>query len=118
MQFAIIGSGSWATALAKILTDNGQHINWLVRNQSVADHIRSHHHNPSYLSAATFNSDQLTLFSDIRKAVVASDHIIIAVPSAYLVETLGKLQKTDLVGKKIISAVKGIIPTDNVLLND
>lgn len=118
MQFGIIGSGSWATALAKILTDSGHAINWWVRSTAIADHLRKRHHNPNYLPTAYFNTTLLTIDTDVRKIAQASDHIIIAVPSAYIVDTLKPLSETDLRGKKLISAVKGIIPDDNVLLND
>ncbi len=118
MHFGIIGSGSWATALAKILTDNGQAIHWLVRSDAVADHIRKRHHNPNYLRSAYFDTTLLTLDTDIRKIVSASECLIIAVPSSYIIDTLSNLQPFDLQGKKMISAVKGIIPENNVLLND
>lgn len=117
-MFGIIGSGSWATALAKILTDNNYSINWLVRTNTMAEHISKRKHNPNYLSTAFFNSSLLTLSTDIVKVVQASDKIIIAVPSAYVTDTLKPLASNAFSGKKVISAVKGIIPQDNVLLND
>ena len=118
MGFGIIGSGSWATAIAKILTDNNHSIHWLVRTEAMAEYISKEKHNPNYLSAAIFNTDLLTLSTDVSKIVSASDIIIIAVPSAYVIDTIKPLGKKAFDGKKIISAVKGIIPQDNVLLND
>ena len=118
MGFGIIGSGSWATAIAKILTDNNHSIHWLVRTEAMGEYISKEKHNPNYLSAAIFNTDLLTLSTDVSKIVSASDIIIIAVPSAYVIDTIKPLGKKAFDGKKIISAVKGIIPQDNVLLND
>ena len=117
-MFGIIGSGSWATALAKILTDNNHQINWLVRTEAMADFISKQKHNPNYLTTAFFEPSLLTLDTNVAKVVSASDYIIIATPSAYVADTLKGLSKRDLEGKKVISAVKGIIPQLNVLLND
>jgi glycerol-3-phosphate dehydrogenase (NAD(P)+) len=118
MRFGVIGSGSWATALAKILTDNRTSINWWIRHQSIIRHIQSRHHNPQYLPSVYFDTGLLTLSDDVREVVAASDCLVIAVPSAYVAETLQGLDKTAFKGKKIISAVKGILPEQNLLLND
>ena len=118
MQFGIIGSGSWATALAKILTDNGNTIHWWVRNNDTIGYMEKRRHNPHYLSAVYFSQSQLHLSDDIRKVVSQSDAIVIAVPSAYVENALQQLPAGALKGKKIISAVKGILPGENQLLND
>lgn len=118
MRFGIIGSGSWATALAKILTDNKLFIHWLVRTEEMAAHMRSRHHNPNYLSSAYFDNSLLSLSTDINEVVENSDHIIVAVPSAYLKDTLEPLRRDALKGRKVISAVKGMLPENNLLLND
>lgn len=117
-SFGIIGSGSWATALAKILTDNNLSINWLVRNEEVVKYINEEKHNPKYLSSVFFNTSLLNLSTDVAKIVSASDIIIIGIPSAYIVDTIQALPKNAFEGKKIISAVKGILPLENCLLND
>jgi len=118
MRFGIIGSGSWATALAKILVDNDHSINWLVRTEAMAEHISKKKNNPNYLSTVIFNTGLLSLKTDVSEIVSASDIMLIAVPSAYVIDTLKPLNRKAFAGKKIISAVKGIIPQDNVLLND
>jgi glycerol-3-phosphate dehydrogenase (NAD(P)+) len=118
MQFGIIGSGSWATALAKILTDNGNTIYWHTRNVQTIHHIQQRRHNPHYLSSAYFNTAQLQLTDDIDMVVANSEVILIAVPSAYIVDVLMPLEREAFEGKKIISAIKGILPTTNQLLND
>jgi len=109
-MFGILGSGSWATALAKILTDNNEQINWLVRTDAMADFISKQKHNPNYLTTAVFDPLLLNLDTNVSKIVAASDYIIIATPSAYVADTLKSLSKRDFEGKKVISAVKGIIP--------
>jgi glycerol-3-phosphate dehydrogenase (NAD(P)+) len=118
MQFGIIGSGSWATALAKILTDNGNTIHWWVRNTDTIAYLQKRRHNPHYLSGAYFNPAQLQLSSDIQTVVAQSDALVIAVPSAYVENAFEQLAAGSLKGKKIISAVKGILPSGNQLLND
>jgi glycerol-3-phosphate dehydrogenase (NAD(P)+) len=118
MKFGIIGSGSWATALAKILTDNKCPINWLVRHERMVEHITKRHHNPNYLSSAYFDTALLSLSTDVSKVISDSDFILIAVPSAYVLDSLKPLSKNAFVNKKVISAVKGILPKNNQLLND
>ena len=117
MQFGIIGSGSWATALAKILTDNGQTINWWVRNEKIVHHLHHRSHNPHYLSSAYFNNDFLRLHLNVRDVFESSDIIVIAIPSAYAIETLQAAGREAFNGKRIISAIKGILPQNNLLLN-
>ena len=118
MRFGVIGSGSWATALAKILTDNGNAVGWWIRNESSIRHIQSRHHNPQYLPSVNFDTGLLNLSAKVEEVVAASDCLVIAVPSAYLTGTLEKLERGALQGKKIVSAVKGILPEQNLLLND
>lgn len=118
MQFGVIGSGSWATALVKILTDNKHPVNWCVRTEAIVKHLQQRHHNPNYLSSVYFDTALLTLDTDISKVVSANQYIIIATPSAYIQETFATLDRKAFAGKKIISAVKGIMPQNNLLLND
>ena len=113
----IIGSGSWATALAKILTDGSQHINWWVRNAETADQIQKRRHNPHYLSSVYFDTSLLSLENDLKKVISGSDIVLMAVPSAFIEGTLAGLNSSCFENKKIISAIKGIIPGQNVLLN-
>jgi len=116
-MFGIIGSGSWATALAKILTDSGQHVNWWIRNADTIGQIKKARHNPHYLSSVYFDTSLLSLENDLGKVIAASDIILIAVPSAFVGEALSGLNPNCFENKKIISAIKGIIPGENVLLN-
>ncbi len=118
MKFGILGSGSWGTALAKILTDNGHSIFWWNRSEASIKQILIRHHNPHYLSGAYFNIDLLTLTTDPSVVINSSDCIIIAIPSAYVETTLTKLDRNIFAGKMVISAVKGILPEHSILLND
>lgn len=115
--FGIIGSGSWATALAKILTDNGHPINWWIRTEKDLVHLRQRHHNPRYLPSVNFDGSLLNLSTDLREVIRLSDVLVMGVPSAYIEETLTAIELNDLVGKKIVSAVKGILPGRDILLN-
>ncbi|TMI92097.1 MAG: glycerol-3-phosphate dehydrogenase [Bacteroidetes bacterium] len=115
--FGIIGSGSWATALAKILTDSGHSINWWIRNAETISQIKKRRHNPHYLNSAYFDTSLLSLENDIKKVIDDSDIVIIAVPSAFIEDTLASLDRNVFENKKIVSAIKGIIPKHNVLLN-
>ena len=118
MTFGIIGSGSWGTALAKILTDNGQTIYWWNRSEAAIIQFKQRSHNPQYLPAARFSMQQLRLTTNIEEVIENSDAILIAIPSAYTIDALGSLPKHIFEGKKIISAIKGILPQENLLLND
>ncbi len=117
MQFGIIGSGSWATALAKILTDNGSRIQWWMRNEESIAFMQKRRHNPHYLHGAYFDPSLLQLDSDIQKVVTDSEVLVIAVPSAFVEQTLAQIPPALLKGKKVVSAVKGILPSENELMN-
>ncbi|HRE51359.1 MAG TPA: NAD(P)-binding domain-containing protein [Flavitalea sp.] len=118
MQFGIIGSGTWATALAKILTDNGNTIHWLIRNEQLLNNIMKRRHNPKYLSAVYFNTSLLQLYTDVNEMLANCDHVIAATPSAFIIDILLEADEKAFEGKKVISAIKGILPKDNLLLND
>jgi glycerol-3-phosphate dehydrogenase (NAD(P)+) len=118
MNFGILGSGSWGTALAKILTDNGHTIHWWNRSESAIQQIKTRFHNPQYLPAARFDVNKLRLSAKAEEVIGHADVVVIAVPSAYAVSVLSGLSKTIFNGKKIVSAIKGILPDENLLLND
>lgn len=118
MQFGIIGSGSWATALAKLLTDSGHAIHWWMRNQNNIQQMRQRRHNPHYLHSAYFNTSLLHLDHQIEEVISNADVIVVAIPSAYVEDALKDLPRTALQGKKVVSAIKGILPGCNQLLND
>jgi glycerol-3-phosphate dehydrogenase (NAD(P)+) len=117
-RIGIIGSGSWATAIAKIVTENGHHITWCLRQQSNIDYFEKRKHNPHYLRNAYFDLQKISFSTDIKVVVAASDIIIVAVPSIHIETTLASLEAADLKDKLIVSAVKGVLPVHNILLND
>lgn len=116
-KFGIIGSGSWATALTKILTDKKQVVNWWIRNEESIRHIRQRRHNPSYLSSVNFDVSRLEMSSDIGQVVKDSEILVVAVPSAYIEQSIGQLHTSDWEGKRVVSAVKGLLPQKDILLN-
>ena len=102
MRFGVIGSGSWATALVKILTDNGKKVNWWIRNGSVIRHLETRHHNPQYLTSVHFDTALLSMSDSVEKTIAASDCLVMAVPSAYVAETLDLLDRNALQEKSAI----------------
>ncbi len=116
-KIAILGGGTWATALAKIMLNHEKHINWYMRRPEQIEDFKKTGHNPSYLSNVEFNLDRITFYPDITKVVEESDTLIFAVPSPFLKGHLEKL-KIGLDNKFIISAIKGIIPPENLLVTD
>ena len=116
-KIAILGSGSWATALAKIVMQNQSEINWFIRRQEVIDEFISTGKNPSYLGAAEFDVSRIHFSADINQTVAQSDVLILAIPSPYVKQTLNKIRR-DMTHKVVISAVKGMIPDENVIITD
>jgi glycerol-3-phosphate dehydrogenase (NAD(P)+) len=117
-MFGIIGNGSWATALAKMLTDNGNTIHWWMRNESSVAHLQQKHHNPHYLTSVSFAPEHILPTTDLQKVIGACDTLVICVPSAFILDVLQNLPKAALQNKVIVSAIKGILPEQYVLLND
>jgi glycerol-3-phosphate dehydrogenase (NAD(P)+) len=114
----MVGSGSWGTALVKILTDNQLSLNWWIRNPVIREHLQKKSHNPFYLSSVNFDTRQLSLTNDLQQLIRDSECIVIAIPSAYIEQTFEELPTEIFEGKKVLSAVKGILPGKNLLLND
>lgn len=114
-KIGIAGGGSWATANAKIILENSQPINWYIHEPEVIEHLKEHGHNPMYLSDAEFNPELLNLTNDINELVANSDTIFLIIPSSYLKSSLEKLE-VPLKDKTIITAIKGIVPDDNLLV--
>lgn len=108
---AVIGYGSWATAIIKILCENEKRVSWLISNPVVAEGIINEEHNPKYLSDAELDVARIDISDDINHVVREADIIILATPSAFLKKTLEPLRES-LSDKFIISAIKGIIPDE------
>lgn len=109
-KFAVIGSGSWATAIVKILCNNVEKVNWFVRTPESAEYIKKYKHNPRYLQSVEFNLDKINVISDLEQAISSSEILIIATPSAFLNDLFKDIPQEIFKGKVVFSAVKGIIP--------
>ncbi len=116
-KFAVIGGGSWATAIAKMLCVNLPEIAWYMRNEEAIEHIKKYHHNPNYLSGVEFDLKKLKLTSNINEAIAYADYIIFAVPSAFVGSELKKMTES-LEGKVIFSAIKGIVPETSLIVGE
>jgi glycerol-3-phosphate dehydrogenase (NAD(P)+) len=117
-QIGIIGNGSWGTALAKILTDNGSAIHWWVRNQEAINYLKNRNHNPHYLTSVRFLPETIFPTDNLTDVLECCDTVIVAVPSAYAQQVIEQVDKELWQNKNIISAIKGILPDTNLLLND
>ena len=117
IKFAVIGGGSWATAIAKMLCTNLPEIAWYMRNEDAIEHIKTQFHNPNYLSSVEFDTSKLLLTSDINEAISYADYIIFAIPSAFLSGELEKLTQS-LEGKVVFSAIKGIVPETSLIVGE
>ncbi|MGY5849245.1 NAD(P)H-dependent glycerol-3-phosphate dehydrogenase [Salegentibacter sp. F14] len=116
-SFAVIGGGSWATAIVKMLSENVETIHWYMRSTYAIEHLKKQEHNPNYLSSVEFDINQLDLSSDINKTVEAADYLIFAIPSVFLKRELDRL-KVSLEGKVIFSAIKGIVPESSLIVGE
>ncbi len=116
-KFAVIGGGSWATAIVKMLTENLPQIGWYMRSNYALEHILRQKHNPNYLSSVEFKTKQLKLTNDINETVAYADYLIFAIPSAFLHNELQKLT-VSLEDKVIFSAIKGIVPETGCIVGE
>ncbi|WP_127845625.1 NAD(P)H-dependent glycerol-3-phosphate dehydrogenase [Psychroflexus aestuariivivens] len=116
-NFGVIGGGSWATAIVKMLCENLPSVNWYMRNKDAIAHIEKENHNPNYLSAVEFDPQQIKLTNNINQLIQESDFIIFVVPSAFLKDELSKIT-IDFKDKIVFSAIKGIVPETQMLVGE
>ena len=116
-SIGVLGSGSWATALVKILSENTSNINWYIRNSDVIEQIKTNKKNPKYLSYIDLNLNKLNIFSEINEIIHDSDIIIIAIPSPFIESSLISSKKL-LSNKFLVSASKGIIPESFLTISE
>lgn len=116
----MIGGGSWATAIIKMLSDNAlpKDIFWWMRNVDAIAHIQKYKHNPNYLSSVEIRIPDEHISSDIHKIIENADYIVLNVPAAFLKETLVGVTPEHLKGKKFISAIKGVVPDENLIIGE
>ncbi|MFO0358511.1 MAG: NAD(P)H-dependent glycerol-3-phosphate dehydrogenase [Sphingobacteriaceae bacterium] len=118
LKLAIIGNGSWATALAKLFLNNCNEINWFMRKQEDVDFFNTYHNNPRYLSSVEFETSKINFYTDVKSCFKNSDMIVLAVPSAFLFDTISSLEEKDFEGKIFFSAIKGIVPQHNLIVGE
>jgi glycerol-3-phosphate dehydrogenase (NAD(P)+) len=117
-KILVVGGGSWATANIKMLGDNTveKEIFWWMRNPEAVEHVQKFGHNPNYLSSVEVKLPAQNVSTDLRSLIAGADLILLNVPAAFLKEALAGITPSDLDGKKIVSAIKGIVPDENQII--
>jgi glycerol-3-phosphate dehydrogenase (NAD(P)+) len=115
---AVIGSGSWATAIIKMLLENQCSISWWLRNRETVDYVNRYHHNPNYLGSVELDMDRIHASDDIRAVIAPASIVVLATPSAFLKDALTVLSPADFQGKTVFSAIKGIVPEENLIVGE
>jgi glycerol-3-phosphate dehydrogenase (NAD(P)+) len=116
-NIGVVGGGSWATAIIKMLCENVNSVNWWMRNEDAINHVETYGHNPNYISDAELKKSKLFLSSDINTIVKESDYLVLAIPAVFLKSTLKNLD-VSIKDKVIISAIKGIVPENNTIVGE
>jgi len=109
-KVAVIGGGSWATAIVKILSSNMPVVYWWVREPEIEEGIKTKGRNPLYLSSALLNNKKIRISTNLKSVVSKADILILVTPSAFLYSTFSSLTSKQLQNKHIVSAIKGIVP--------
>ena len=117
LKYAVFGSGSWATAIVKMLSENLDEVGWYMRSVYIKEHLLKEQHNPSYLSSVQFNTSKLKISNDINEMAAYAEVLIFVIPSAFIHDELQKMT-VDIKGKTIVSAVKGIMPETGKLVGE
>ncbi len=115
-RVAVIGGGSWATAIVKMLAENNTQVNWWLRNREAVKHIQKYRHNPDYLSGVQISKSKVKAHADLKQALQGVEFVFVAIPAAFVRDALRELTVEDFAGKVVISAVKGIIPDEHLLV--
>ena len=117
MKITVLGGGSWATAIVKMLTENSDEVHWYMRSIYAIEHIKKEGHNPNYLSSVELRTNRITLTNSVDEAVNAADILVFAIPSAFLETELKKLS-VPLKDKVVFSAIKGIVPETGLIVGE
>ncbi len=118
MNISVLGSGSWATAIVKIATQNHDKVYWWVRETEIVEGVRQYGRNPLFLRSCQLDTNKIEITTDIKKVISATDNIVLVIPSAFVEKSLQDLTPSDFENKIIISATKGIIPSTNQIVAD
>ena len=116
-KIAVIGGGSWVTALVKMLCNNAQTVNWWMRNEGAVGHLIKYQHNPNYLQSVEFNREKINVSSDLEEIIKQSEILVVAVPSAFVYETFSDLDESLFKNKIVFCSIKGIIPQEHRIPN-
>lgn len=117
-NIAVIGGGSWPTALLKVLSNQETNIHWWLRKKETVDYVNKYHHNPNYLSSVELDMNKITAGADMSVAIEHADIIVLGVPSAFLKESMQSIKPEQLQNKIVFSAIKGIVPEDNLIVGE
>jgi len=109
-KIAVLGGGSWATAIVKILTENLDTVHWWMRDEETVEYVKNFNHNPKYIQSIKFDVDKLNISANIQSVVDSSDILIIAIPSPYLAKAFEEMNVKGIENKFVISATKGVVP--------
>ncbi|MBQ9362492.1 MAG: NAD(P)H-dependent glycerol-3-phosphate dehydrogenase [Bacteroidaceae bacterium] len=115
-RVAVLGGGSWATAIAKIVMHHEEHITWYMRRDDRIEDFKQLHHNPAYLTSLHFDVNRITFCSDINEVVKNNDTLIFVIPSPYVKSHLKKL-KANMREKMVVTAIKGIVPEESLTVS-
>ncbi|MDR2414019.1 MAG: NAD(P)H-dependent glycerol-3-phosphate dehydrogenase [Odoribacteraceae bacterium] len=116
-RVGIVGGGSWATAIAKMLLERGGRVNWFMRKADSIEAFKVLHHNPRYLTEVAFDMTRLNLMDDLDRLIRTSDVIVFAIPSAFLKNALSR-SRASLREKTVVSAIKGLVPDDHLTIGE
>lgn len=114
---AVIGHGSMATAMMKVLSMNETSVDWYIHNPEVLESLTTEGHNCRYLPDVEFDTSRIHFSDDLNEVIRRSDIIFLITPAIYLKNYLSDLE-VSLKDKFIISAIKGIVPEDNLLVTN
>src|ERR1700753_2164910 len=119
-KITVVGGGSWATANIKILTDNPveKEIFWWMRDEQAVEHIHKFKHNPRYISSVEISVPPQNISTDLPGLLSEADYVLLNVPAAFLKQALKGITPGHFAGKKIISAIKGIVPDENQIIGE
>ncbi|SDR92980.1 glycerol-3-phosphate dehydrogenase (NAD(P)+) [Mucilaginibacter mallensis] len=119
-KITVVGGGSWATANVKMLSDNvtEKEIFWWMRSTQAVEHIHKFGHNPNYLSSVDIKVPTANISTNLKELITPADFILLNVPAAFLKDALKGITPADLAGKKIVSAIKGIVPDENQIIGE
>lgn len=117
LEIAVIGGGSFGTAIVKMLSESEVPFRWWMHNEESAAHVRQFHHNPKYLTDVELYTEVIEVYTDINAAIDGADLVVLVTPSAYLKPALSGLT-VSLADKKVFSAIKGIVPEENMIVGN